>query len=104
MANKNIELYEINSNFNGKGRGRVIIFREGLWGRVKILQSFCWGGSLYFYPPFKISTPPPPLLISDNSLKPIELNLDPVVQSPISTNPGLTLNKTFRVNPELALI
>ena len=30
--------------------------------------------------------------------------LDPVVQSPISTNPGLTLNKTCRVNPGLALI
>ena len=28
----------------------------------------------------------------------------PVVQSPISTNPGLTLNKTYRVNPGLALI
>ena len=27
-----------------------------------------------------------------------------VVQSPISTNPGLTLNKTYRVNPGLALI
>ena len=26
------------------------------------------------------------------------------VQSPISTNPGLTLNKTYRVNPGLALI
>ena len=43
MANKNIEFYEINSDFNGTGRGRVIIFREGLWGRVKIFQSFCWG-------------------------------------------------------------
>ena len=30
--------------------------------------------------------------------------LGPVVQSPISTNPGLTLNKTYRVNPGLALI
>ena len=28
----------------------------------------------------------------------------PVVQSPISTNPGLTLNKTCGVNPGLALI
>ena len=28
----------------------------------------------------------------------------PVVQSPISTNPGLTLNKTYKVNPGLALI
>ena len=28
----------------------------------------------------------------------------PVVQSPISTNPGLTLNKTYGVNPGLALI
>ena len=28
----------------------------------------------------------------------------PVVQSPISANPGLTLNKTYRVNPGLALI
>ena len=28
----------------------------------------------------------------------------PVVQNPISTNPGLTLNKTYRVNPGLALI
>ena len=28
----------------------------------------------------------------------------PVVQSPISTNPGLTLNRTYRVNPGLALI
>ena len=27
----------------------------------------------------------------------------PVVQSPISANPGLTLNKTYRVNPGLAL-
>ena len=27
------------------------------------------------------------------------LNLDPVVQSPISINPGLTLNKTYRVKP-----
>ena len=27
-----------------------------------------------------------------------------VVQSPISANPGLTLNKTYRVNPGLALI
>ena len=31
-------------------------------------------------------------------------HLGPVVQSPISTNPGLTLNKTYRVNPGLALI
>ena len=30
--------------------------------------------------------------------------LGPVVQSPISTNPRLTLNKTYRVNPGLALI
>ena len=30
--------------------------------------------------------------------------LYPVIQSPISTNPGLTLNKTDRVNPGLALI
>ena len=30
--------------------------------------------------------------------------LGPVVQSPISANPGLTLNKTYRVNPGLALI
>ena len=29
--------------------------------------------------------------------------LGPVVQSPISTNPGLTLNKTYRVNPGLVL-
>ena len=28
----------------------------------------------------------------------------PVVQSPISTNPGLTVNKTYGVNPGLALI
>ena len=28
----------------------------------------------------------------------------PVVQSPISTNLGLTPNKTYRVNPGLALI
>ena len=28
----------------------------------------------------------------------------PVVQSPISANPGLTLNKTYGVNPGLALI
>ena len=28
----------------------------------------------------------------------------PVVQSPISTKPGLTLNKTYGVNPGLALI
>ena len=41
MKIKNIELFEINSYFNGTGRGRVIIFREGLWGRVKIFQSFC---------------------------------------------------------------
>ena len=33
--------------------------------------------------------------------KPIEINLDPVVQRPISTNPGLTLNKTYGVNPGL---
>ena len=32
------------------------------------------------------------------------LDLGPVVQSPISTNPGLTLNKTYGVNPGLALI
>ena len=31
-------------------------------------------------------------------------HLGSVVQSPISTNPGLTLNKTYRVNPGLALI
>ena len=31
-------------------------------------------------------------------------NLGPVAQSPISTNPVLTLNKTYRVNPGLALI
>ena len=30
--------------------------------------------------------------------------LDPVVQSPISANPGLTVNKTYGVNPGLALI
>ena len=30
--------------------------------------------------------------------------LGPVVQSPISANPGLTLNKTYGVNPGLALI
>ena len=30
--------------------------------------------------------------------------LGPVVQSLISTNPGLTLNKTYRVYPGLALI
>ena len=30
--------------------------------------------------------------------------LGPVVQSPISTDPGSTLNKTYRVNPGLALI
>ena len=30
--------------------------------------------------------------------------LGPVVQSPISTNPWLTLNKTYRVNPGLVLI
>ena len=34
----------------------------------------------------------------------IVTELGPVVQSPISTNPGLTLNKTYRVNPGLALI
>ena len=28
----------------------------------------------------------------------------PVVQRPMSTNPGLTLNKTYRVNPGLVLI
>ena len=28
----------------------------------------------------------------------------PVVQSPISTNPELTLNKSYRVNPGVALI
>ena len=34
------------------------------------------------------------------------MNLGPVVQSPISTtcNPRLTLNKTYGVNPGLALI
>ena len=31
-------------------------------------------------------------------------SLGPVAQSPISTNPGLTLNKTYRVNLGLALI
>ena len=31
-------------------------------------------------------------------------DLGPVVQSPISANPGLTLNKTYGVNPGLALI
>ena len=31
--------------------------------------------------------------------KPIELNLGLVVQSPISANPGLTLNKTYRGKP-----
>ena len=30
--------------------------------------------------------------------------LGPVVQSPISVNPGLSLNKTYRVNPGSALI
>ena len=30
--------------------------------------------------------------------------LGPVVQSSISANPGLTLNKSYRVNPGLALI
>ena len=60
MANKNIELCEINSDFNGTGRGRVIIFREGLWGRVKIFQSFCWGGLLYFYPSIYNFHPLPP--------------------------------------------
>ena len=30
--------------------------------------------------------------------------LGPVVQSPIGTNPGLTLNKTYRVNPGLVVI
>ena len=30
--------------------------------------------------------------------------LGPVVQSPIGTNPGLTLNKAYGVNPGLALI
>ena len=32
------------------------------------------------------------------------ISLGPVVQSLISTNPGLTLNKTYRVNPGLTLI
>ena len=31
-------------------------------------------------------------------------SLGPVVQSPISANPGLTLNKAERVNPGLPLI
>ena len=31
-------------------------------------------------------------------------SLGTAVQSPISTNPGLTRNKTYRVNPGLALI
>ena len=30
--------------------------------------------------------------------------LGPVVQSPISANPGLTLHKTYGVNPGLVLI
>ena len=34
----------------------------------------------------------------------VATRLRPVVQSPISTNPGLTLNKTNGVNPGLALI
>ena len=32
------------------------------------------------------------------------IDLGPVVQSPISANPGLTLNETYRVNSGLALI
>ena len=39
------------------------------------------------------------LILDELLIKPIELNLGPVVQSPISTNPGLTLNKTYRVKP-----
>ena len=39
------------------------------------------------------------------SMRSMELKLQgPVVQSPISTNPGLTLNKTYGVKPGLALI
>ena len=34
----------------------------------------------------------------------VVIHLGPVVQSPISANPGLTLNKTCGVNPGLALI
>ena len=37
-------------------------------------------------------------------IKNVVNSLGTVVQSPISTNPGLTLNKTYRVNPGLALI
>ena len=58
MANINIELYEINSDFNGTGRGRVIISREGLWGRVKIFQSFCWGRVIIFLS-LHLKFPPP---------------------------------------------
>ena len=39
-----------------------------------------------------------------NGRTPWPILLDPVVQSPVSTNPGLTLNKTYRIDPGLALI
>ena len=32
----------------------------------------------------------------------LNIVLGPVVQSPISANPGLTLNKTYRVNPGIS--
>ena len=34
----------------------------------------------------------------------LAISQGPVVQSPIIANPGLTLNKTYGVNPGLALI
>ena len=34
----------------------------------------------------------------------VSQGVGPVVQYPISSNPGLTLNKTYRVNPGLVLI
>ena len=48
---------------------------------------------------------PEPTLLSGLRHRQSELGeLGLVVQSPISTNPALTLNKTYRVNPGLALI
>ena len=51
----------------------------------------------FSYPP--IPSSPLPLAFATQAII-----LGPVVQSPISVNPGLILNETYRVNPGLALI
>ena len=42
--------------------------------------------------------------VGETAKKIAQSNQGPVVQSPIGTNPELTLNKTYEVNPGLALI